>query len=327
MKTIYVLNAVLLSFDLIACGSNIGSQTSASTSAAMDETADNKSEDSNFREVLIDNDDVKAEIGMMDDAWNVTIENKTADNLQYTMSNWSVDEQLIFTPSPFRSDVWDQSAVMDLPANTGETSTLEFDEEEMKMNPYLKKSKYTFKLDVFTDTEDIASQYFDVYPEGKEAFHNDFITLFNNDSLSIYMAAAPENPGLKDSGILYAHLFLHNKTDQTLYFNVHDVLLDNTKCQPIWRVNQSPADETDSIKSVSVEYPQFGEYLLWQKSALETSGLMDSSGNWLQDVPATITMPLQVYDGNGNVYAEKAFTFDISNYSFSSGEGIISLVH
>jgi hypothetical protein len=299
-RKMMALTAAVLALSLAACGSDstasqTGSaqqETSASASAAAEdntaavETASAGTssasaeaagtEDGNFSQVLIDDENVYVELKSIEPdsiggyTWKMNLKNRTDKTLMYSMENTSVNGVMI---DPF----WAEEVAPGKEAN----SDVSWSTSDFENNGIDQVTEVSFTLHVY-DSEDFETDYadqdFTIYPLGEDAAQNNTreagendVTLFETDQCAMRVTGVDPNG---DMGYTL-DVTLINNTDQDVYFSVENASINGIMCDPFW------ASEVAAGKSSNTE-------ISWATDTLSEAGL-DASSVTTIDLPVRVS--------------------------------------
>lgn len=255
-----LLTAVFLSLLLTGCGSSdtngtksSSGLTSTGSSPAVDskeEAAVSSSQDinepwgtagsgsgsnggskagtSSFSQVIVDSEDLYFAItdatddSVMGYIWNVSLENRTDQNLMYSMENVSVDGVMC---DPYWAEV--------VSAGKSGNGQISWMRGSLAENGTEEVTEVEFTLSVYNDDDYTQSpllhETYTVYPLGKEkasvvkrADKNSDEILIDNETCRILLTSCDP----KNSWGYTVHLYLQNKTDEDLIFSAENVSLN-----------------------------------------------------------------------------------------------------
>ena len=191
-------------------------------------------------------------------AWNVTLKNKTDEDLMFDMDSVVVNGLQ-----------WDPYWAEPVPAGDGmETQICWYaDPAEVGLEAV---TMVEFDLSVYqTDNWDgtyLAEEHLTVYPLGEDAHTQTYqresldsdLVLVNDDNITMTLTAAH-----KEDGWGYTwYLYLENKTEHDLMFNAENICINGLVCDPFWSCSVSAGAKTvDSIH--------------WYEEDFETAGITD----------------------------------------------------
>lgn len=249
-------------------------ETTSTASSETDSTAG--TDDSNFSQVLVDDENVYVEIrGIEHDSlwgytWKLNLKNRTDATLMYTMENVSVNGVMT---DPY----WAEEVSPGKEAN----SDVSWSASDFEDNDIEQVTEVSFTLHVY-DSEnfetDYADQEFTIYPFGQDAVQNSTraavendLTLFENDQCAMRITGVdPEG----DWGYTL-NVTLVNNTDQSVYFSVENASINGVMCDPYW------ASEVAAGKSAN-------EDISWMEDTLSEAGL-DASSVTTIDLPVSVS--------------------------------------
>lgn len=241
----------------------------------------------------IDNDECSVKITdiQMDSLWGYTVkvllENKS-DSKTYM---YSVESAAVNGVS------WDPFFATEVSAGKKKNDSITFsnDEKEALLSEFtdIELVIRVYDSDDWA-AENVAHECVRIYPMGenkvkayvREPQPTDLV-LVDNDQLSIIVTGYDSDPIWGYS----ANLYLKNKTDDSLMFNVEDVSVNGFMCDPFW-ANEIAPGKIDFSK------------ISWSDSSFEENGITQVE---------TIELKFRVYDANdlmsGNIFSE-AFTLE-----------------
>lgn len=216
---------------------------------------------SDFDQVLVDNDSIKAEITGIDTdgfwgyTWKIYLENKTDQTLMYAIENASVNGVMC---DPF----WATEVAGGMKENddiTWPSSTLENNDIER-----VTQVEFTFRVYPSDDwsADNVYEETLTVYPLGEEnaetvghtSSESDTV-LFDNDTAQMIVTGYdPDN-----MWGYTVNVFLNNKTDRTLMFSVDDVSVNGYMCDPFWATDVAAGKSSnDDINFSSSDFESNG---------------------------------------------------------------------
>lgn len=202
----------------------------------------------------------------------VFLENKTEKDLMFALRDVSVNGYMC-----------DPLFAASVSAGMKANEVISFLQEDLLGNGITQVTDVTFTLSVYDSNdwsaEELAEEEFSFYPLGKDAVKDnprqagseDRILFDNEDCTMIVTGFDPESMWGYSM-----HVYLENKTDDTLMFSVGDAAINGFMCDPFWAVTVAPGKKCNTQIS-------------WLDSTLEE--------NAIQKVE-TITLPVRVYDSD-----------------------------
>ena len=202
--------------------------------------------------------------------WNVLLENKTEQNLMFSLDDVSVNGVMC---DPF----WATAVSAGMSAN----SEISWDSEDFALSGITEATVVEFQLTVYDDDnlnmDYLVDQVFTVYPLGEDAAttveytpKDSDVVLFDNDSCSMIVTGyEPDN----EWGYT-VNVYLLNKTDTRLMFTVDGASVNDFMCDPFWAT---------TVSAGKAAYSQ----LTWSSEDFETNGITEVE---------KITLPVTVYD-------------------------------
>ena len=204
-----------------SAGTSSVSADAAATDSAAETGSTAGTDDSDFSQVLVDDENIHVEIkGIEHDSlwgytWKMNLKNHTDKTLMYSMENVSVNGVM---SDPF----WAEEVAPGKEANSDVSwSTSDFEDNDIEQ---VTEVSFTLHVcDSETFETDYADQEFTVYPLGEDAVQNNTretgendLTLFENDQCAMRVTGV--NPDGEWGYTL--DVTLVNNTDQDVYFSV-----------------------------------------------------------------------------------------------------------
>ncbi|MEE8885432.1 MAG: hypothetical protein SOI56_02540 [Eubacteriales bacterium] len=258
--------------------------TVSTSAASAEDNTDSATDDSDFSQVLVDDENVYVEITSIEHdsiwgyTWKMNLKNHTDQTLMYSMENVSVNGIM---SDPF----WAEEVAPGKEANSDVSwSTTDFEDNDIE-----QVTEVSFTLHVYdseTYETDYVNQEFTVYPLGEDAVQNNTreadendVTLFENDQFAMRVT------GVEPEGEwgYTLDVTLVNNTDQAVYFSVENASINGIMCDPFW------ADEVAAGKSANDE-------ISWTDSSLSDAGL-DASSITTIDLPVTVSSSEDIASG------------------------------
>lgn len=259
-----------------SAGTSSVSADAAATDSAAETGSTAGTDDSNFSQVLVDDENIHVEIkGIEHDSlwgytWKMNLKNHTDKTLMYSMENVSVNGVM---SDPF----WAEEVAPGKEANSDVSwSTSDFEDNDIEQ---VTEVSFTLHVcDSETFETDYADQEFTVYPLGEDAVQNNTretgendLTLFENDQCAMRVTGV--NPDGEWGYTL--DVTLVNNTDQDVYFSVENASINGVMCDPFW------ASEVAAGKSANEE-------ISWMDNSLSEAGL-DASSVTTIDLPVRVS--------------------------------------
>lgn len=210
---------------------------------------------SGFSEVVVDTDDLYFAITgdtadpVMGYTWNVSLENRTEQNLMYSLENVSIDGVMC---DPFWAEV--------VSAGKSASGQISWMQSSLEENGTENVTEVEFTLSVYNDDDYTESpllhQTFTVYPQGKskasdvkrEDKGGDQVLIDNDRCRILLTSYEPEN-----SWGYTVHLYLENKTDEDLVFSAENTSLNDKMCDPYWATVVAAGKSANSSVTWDIE--------------------------------------------------------------------------
>lgn len=168
--------------------------------------------------------------------WNMYLENKTEQNLMFSMDDVSINGVMC---DPFWATV--------VTAGKKANQEISWDPDEFEQIGITEVTVVEFNLSIYDDDDwnaaDLLNETFTVYPLGEDAATiiertpaDSDITLFDNDSCTMLIT------GFDPDGLwgYTMNAYLINKTDKTLVFSIDDASVNDAMCNPFWASYVAP---------------------------------------------------------------------------------------
>lgn len=252
-----------------------GSSSEAEASGNFSSSSEGSS--SSYSEVIIDTDDLYFAItgetadSVMGYTWKVSLENRTEQNLMYSMENVSINGVMC---DPFWAEV--------VSAGKSADGQISWMQSSLEKNGTEDVTEVEFTLSVYNDDDYTESpllhQTFTVYPQGKDKAvevkrtdaDSDKVLVENDRCRILLTSYEPEN-----SWGYTIHLYLDNKSDEDLIFSTENASLNDKMCDPYWAAVVAAGKSANSS-------------VTWDIETLQDSNLT-------ADEITSISLPLLVY--------------------------------
>lgn len=278
-KIIAAMLSISLAYSMSACSNTATESTSAATPATEPTHQISVPQTPEFEDItLVDNDNCTIRItGIQpDNLWGYTLqvfmENKTDLDLMFSANDVSVNG---FMCDPF----WATTVTAGMKAN----DEISFSSTSFEANKITDVTEIEMELHVY-DTNNwtadrIVDEIFTIYPMGEEAVKpyvranlSEETVLFDNENCAMIVTGyEPDHP------FGYAvHVYLENKTENSLMFSTSDVSVNGYMCDPFWATEIAAGKRSNTT-------------ITWSEDSFAENGIT---------IVENVKLPIRVYDAD-----------------------------